>query len=316
MGGRAAERRHRGRADGHPRGDPHARRRAGRPGGRALAVGAVPGARARARHAGLGVLGRGDGARGRGRLLRPALSADEHGGRRGGRLRPRRRRRPASSAPSPAPREAHLPSGRRRAARSCRSTSCAGPRSRRSSSTGRARSTGSTTGAGRYAVLNHVLGGGLSSRLFQKVREERGLAYSVWSERIAYADSGSLAVVVGTAPENVDEVLRIVDAELELLATRRRDRPRARRGQGEPARRDAPLGRGLGRAHEPVRARRCCCTAKCCASTRCWPASMRSIGTRCSTRPRCCAGSPRSLSAVGPFDEDDLARHVPAMAAR
>ena len=40
------------------------------------------------------------------------------------------------------------------------------------------------------AVLNHVLGGGLSSRLFQKVREQRGLAYSVWSERAAYADAG------------------------------------------------------------------------------------------------------------------------------
>jgi predicted Zn-dependent peptidase len=68
------------------------------------------------------------------------------------------------------------------------------------------------------AVLNHVLGGGLSSRLFRKVREERGLAYSVWSERAAYQDAGSLAVVVGTAPENVDEVLRIVTGELELLA--------------------------------------------------------------------------------------------------
>ena len=68
------------------------------------------------------------------------------------------------------------------------------------------------------SVLNHVLGGGLSSRLFQKVREQRGLAYSVWSERAAYQDSGSLAVVVGTAPEHVDEVLQIVNAEFELLA--------------------------------------------------------------------------------------------------
>jgi predicted Zn-dependent peptidase len=68
------------------------------------------------------------------------------------------------------------------------------------------------------AVLNHVLGGGLSSRLFQKVREQRGLAYSVWSERAAFEDSGSLAVVVGTAPEHVDEVLQIVNAEFELLA--------------------------------------------------------------------------------------------------
>jgi predicted Zn-dependent peptidase len=68
------------------------------------------------------------------------------------------------------------------------------------------------------AVLNHVLGGGLSSRLFQKVREERGLAYSIWSERASYCDTGSLAVLVGTAPDNVDEVLRIVAGELELLA--------------------------------------------------------------------------------------------------
>jgi len=68
------------------------------------------------------------------------------------------------------------------------------------------------------AVLNHVLGGGLSSRLFQKIREQRGLAYSVWSERAAYEDTGSLAVAAGTAPEHVDEVLRIAVGELELLA--------------------------------------------------------------------------------------------------
>jgi predicted Zn-dependent peptidase len=68
------------------------------------------------------------------------------------------------------------------------------------------------------SVLNHVLGGGLSSRLFRKVREERGLAYSVWSERAAYQDAGSLAVVVGTAPENIDEVLQIVSDELDELA--------------------------------------------------------------------------------------------------
>jgi predicted Zn-dependent peptidase len=68
------------------------------------------------------------------------------------------------------------------------------------------------------AVLNHVLGGGLSSRLFQKVREQRGLAYSIWSDRASYQDTGSLGVVVGTAPEHVDEVLRIVTGEFELLA--------------------------------------------------------------------------------------------------
>jgi predicted Zn-dependent peptidase len=68
------------------------------------------------------------------------------------------------------------------------------------------------------SVLNHTLGGGMSSRLFQKVREQRGLAYSIGSERLAYEDAGSLCVLVGTAPDHVDEVLAIVGEELELLA--------------------------------------------------------------------------------------------------
>jgi predicted Zn-dependent peptidase len=70
------------------------------------------------------------------------------------------------------------------------------------------------------AVLNVVLGGGLSSRLFQKVREERGLAYSIWSERNGYFDTGCTTVSVGTAPEQVDQVLEIVTGEIEELASR------------------------------------------------------------------------------------------------
>jgi predicted Zn-dependent peptidase len=71
----------------------------------------------------------------------------------------------------------------------------------------------------RYALsmLNHALGGGLSSRLFQKVREERGLCYSIGSDRVAYADAGLLSISVSTSPENVDEVLKIVLGELEDL---------------------------------------------------------------------------------------------------
>jgi predicted Zn-dependent peptidase len=68
------------------------------------------------------------------------------------------------------------------------------------------------------SILNHTLGGGLSSRLFQKVREERGLCYSIVSDRIAYSDAGALAVSVGTAPERVNEVLKIVTDEIENLA--------------------------------------------------------------------------------------------------
>jgi predicted Zn-dependent peptidase len=71
----------------------------------------------------------------------------------------------------------------------------------------------------RYAlaVLNHVLGGGLSSRLFQEIRERRGLAYSVWSERVAYHDAGFLSIGLGTGPEHVPEVLDIVTEQLAAL---------------------------------------------------------------------------------------------------
>jgi predicted Zn-dependent peptidase len=68
-------------------------------------------------------------------------------------------------------------------------------------------------------VLNTALGGGMSSRLFQEVREKRGLAYSVYSYRIAFDDTGALAIYAGTRPDRVDEVLQIIDAELERLVT-------------------------------------------------------------------------------------------------
>ncbi len=67
------------------------------------------------------------------------------------------------------------------------------------------------------AVLNHVLGGGISSRLFQEIRERRGLAYSIWSERIHYGEVGTMTVSVGTAPEHAREVLALVHGELDCM---------------------------------------------------------------------------------------------------
>jgi predicted Zn-dependent peptidase len=71
----------------------------------------------------------------------------------------------------------------------------------------------------RYAltVLDQVLGGGMSSRLFQEVREQRGLAYSVFSYRSAFEETGALAVYCGTSPEHVDEVLDLVGHEFDRL---------------------------------------------------------------------------------------------------
>jgi predicted Zn-dependent peptidase len=67
-------------------------------------------------------------------------------------------------------------------------------------------------------VANHVLGGGLSSRLFDEIRERRGLAYSVFSGLSAYADSGAWSVYAGTLPEYATTVQDLVFAELERLA--------------------------------------------------------------------------------------------------
>ena len=71
----------------------------------------------------------------------------------------------------------------------------------------------------RYAlsVLDHVLGGGMSSRLFQEIREERGLAYSVYSYRALYQGTGELAVYAGTAPARAKEVLGLIHAELDRM---------------------------------------------------------------------------------------------------
>ncbi len=73
----------------------------------------------------------------------------------------------------------------------------------------------------RYAlmVLNQVLGGGMASRLFQEVREARGLAYSVYSFRAAYQDTGCLGVYAGTSVERVHETLDLVHEQFDRLVT-------------------------------------------------------------------------------------------------
>lgn len=66
-------------------------------------------------------------------------------------------------------------------------------------------------------VLNQVLGGGMSSRLFQEVREKRGLAYSVYAYRAAYEEIGAMAVYAGTTPARVTETLGVLNAELDRV---------------------------------------------------------------------------------------------------
>ncbi len=68
------------------------------------------------------------------------------------------------------------------------------------------------------SVLHTALGGGLSSRLFQQVRESRGLAYSVYSSLDVFADSGALSVYAACLPERFDEVVRVTCDVLESVA--------------------------------------------------------------------------------------------------
>ena len=69
----------------------------------------------------------------------------------------------------------------------------------------------------RYALMvaNQVMGEGMSSRLFQQVREERGLAYTVYSSPSSYADAGAYTVYAGTAPARLDELLEVIDAVID-----------------------------------------------------------------------------------------------------
>ena len=69
-----------------------------------------------------------------------------------------------------------------------------------------------------YAILNTILGGNMSSRLFQEIREKRGLAYSVYSFVSSYTDSGLLGVYVATDSRNVNSALDAIQAEIKKIS--------------------------------------------------------------------------------------------------
>jgi predicted Zn-dependent peptidase len=75
--------------------------------------------------------------------------------------------------------------------------------------------------ADRHAlyVLNTILGGSMSSRLFQHIREDRGLAYAVWSSLMAFSDAGAMTIYAGCATDRVEEVVDLTIAELGGLRT-------------------------------------------------------------------------------------------------
>ncbi len=87
----------------------------------------------------------------------------------------------------------------------------------------------------RYAlsVLSTALGGGMSSRLFQEVREKRGLAYSVYSYAQGYSDDGLFGVYVGCLPAKVDTVLDVCLTQLQGLADHGLTSEEISRGKGQ-----------------------------------------------------------------------------------
>ena len=68
-----------------------------------------------------------------------------------------------------------------------------------------------------FEILNHVMGTGMSSRLFREVREERGLAYAIYSFRLSYTDTGGWGVYVGTTPSQTETAMNLIIEELDKV---------------------------------------------------------------------------------------------------
>jgi len=82
-------------------------------------------------------------------------------------------------------------------------------------------------------VLNSILGGGMSSRLFQEIREKRGMAYSVYSFASSYADAGLVGLYAGCSPKNATAVAEAMMAEFRRLASDGITADELRRAQGQ-----------------------------------------------------------------------------------
>ncbi len=160
-----------------------------------------------------------------------------------------------------------------------------------------------------FQVLHHVLGGGMSSRLFDEIREKRGLAYAVYSFRMAHADAGAWGVYVGTTPAQASTALELIEVEIEKIVTDGITPEELERAKGamrgglalsleDANSRMVRLGRDelTGAPHYSVDER----LAQLEAVTQ---EDIRTVAADVMT-------GPRVLGAVGPFQEGDLERFV------
>lgn len=160
-----------------------------------------------------------------------------------------------------------------------------------------------------FEVMNHVLGAGMSSRLFREVREERGLAYAIYGFRLSYADAGAWGVYVGTTPSQTDTALNVIRGELakvmeEGITSEELERAKGSMRGGlalsleDPNSRMVRLGRDelSGMPHLSVDER----LAKLEAVTL---DDVKEIATDL-------FGADRIIGAVGPFEESDLEQYL------
>ncbi len=154
-------------------------------------------------------------------------------------------------------------------------------------------------------VMSAALGGGMSSRLFQRVREERGLAYSVYSFASGYADAGAFGVYAGCQPGKTEEVLALIESELDAAARGELSDAELERGKGQMrgatvlgledagsrmtriGKSEIAYGEVIGL--DEVLAR----------IDRVTPADVATVAAELLERPRC-------LAVVGPFGEHDF----------
>jgi predicted Zn-dependent peptidase len=164
----------------------------------------------------------------------------------------------------------------------------------------------SRTDEGRFAlgVLNAALGGGMSSRLFQEIREKRGLAYSVYSFNSQHADTGMWGIYAGCLPAKADEVLAICAEEIAKVCDGGLTDEELERGKGQlrgsivlgledPASRMTRLGKSelVYPKLEPVDE----ILARIDAVT---PDDVHEIANKILSRPK-------ALAVVGPYDDPD-----------
>jgi predicted Zn-dependent peptidase len=156
------------------------------------------------------------------------------------------------------------------------------------------------------AALDHALGGGVSSRLFQEIRERRGLAYAVYSDRVAFEDAGSLSVYVGTAPSRIEDVLELVNVELDRLAAdgischeldvaKGHLRAETLLALEDSAARMSRIGRSLLLHHEVLTVDELLARIDAVTVEQVGAAARRVLG------------APRTVVALGPFGETDFA---------